>query len=89
LYLDIDSGSEAIENLSMEGHDRELIVCQYYTQCGDYIQDPEVRLRIGDDDEWVPVRFRSDPDTYQISFQGLEITSFLKIWAVNLEGQFL
>lgn len=89
LYLDIESGSEAIEDLSIERHDGELIVCQYYIQRGDYMRDPEVRFRIEDDGEWIPVRFRSDPNTYQFSFQGLEITSFLKTWAVKLEGQFL
>lgn len=89
LYLDIDSGSDAIEDLSIERQGSQLIVCQYYIQRGDYMRDPEVRFRIEDDDEWVPVRFRSDPNAYEYSSQGLEITNFLKTWAVNLDEGFL
>ena len=89
LYLDIESGSDAIENLSIERHDDELIVCQYYIQNGDYMRVPEVRFRIEDYGEWLPVRYRMDPNTYQYSPKGLEITNVLSVLAVNLEEQFL
>ena len=89
LYLNIEAESDAIEDLNIERHGDELIVCQYYMQRGDLMRDPEVRFQIQDDGEWKPVSFRDDPYTHKRSSKGLEITNFLSTWAVNLEHQFL
>jgi len=89
LYLDIEAESDAIEDLNIERHGNELIVCQYYIRRGDLMRDPEVRFQIQDDGSWKPVSFRDDPYTNKRSSKGLEITNFLSTWAVNLEHQFL
>jgi hypothetical protein len=88
LYLDIEAESDAIENLSIERHGTELIVCQYYTQRADLMRDPEVRFRI-EGDEWMPVEYRQDPHTREYCTDGLEVSDTLETWAVNLREQFL
>ena len=89
LYLDIESGSDSIENLSIERQDDELIVCQYYTENRDYMRDPEVRFRIQDDGEWLPVEYRQDPKIREYCTDGIDIEEFLRTWASNLKCQFL
>ena len=88
LYLDIDSGRDYIEDLSIKRHRNELVVRQYRTQRGDLIRDPEVRLDISNGD-WEAVEYREDPHTHQIDHDGLQLDDFLCRWATNLEEQFL
>ena len=88
LYLDIDSGRDHIEDLSIERHDEELIVCQYYTQRGDLMRDPQVRFDISGDGR-TAIEYRDDPHTHKIDNSGLSIDDFLARWSTNLQDQFL
>ena len=87
-YLDIESGSDSIMDLSIERHGDELIVCQYYIQRGDLMRDPELTFRIEADGTWTPVSYRVDAlDTYEYSTEGVPIGDMLGIWAENLRMQ--
>jgi hypothetical protein len=89
LYVDIDV-EDPIENLSIERHRNELIVCQYYEQNRDLMRDPEVKFRVEENGEWTPISYRIDGvGAYEYSTEGLEISDTLETWAVNLRDQFL
>lgn len=86
-YLDIESDSNAVMDLSIERHGNEVIVCQYYHQRGDLMRDPEVRFRI-EDGEWQPISYRIDAlNAYEYSTEGLDIDDTLEMWARNLQSQ--
>ena len=88
LYLDIKPEDDCVEDLSIERQNDELIVCQYHTQRGDLMRDPEVRFDISDE-SWTVIEYRNDPHTHQVDSSGLDIDDFLTLWATNLENQFL
>jgi len=75
--VDIKPDEQAVESLSIERRENELIVCQYYDQRGDLMRDPEVRFRI-EDDEWIPISYRQDPSVRQCSTDGIEIAEYLQ-----------
>jgi len=89
LYLNVESGSGSIMDLTVEKHSDELIVSQTYTQRGDLMRDPEIRFRIQDDGEWLPVEYRQDPNIREYCTDGIDIEDFLETWAGNLKCQFL
>jgi hypothetical protein len=87
-YLDIDSGSSAVMDLSIERHGNELIISQYYLQRGDLMRDPEVRFRVEPDSNWTPISYRIDAlNAYEYSSEGLDIDDVLEMWARNLHSQ--
>jgi len=87
-HLDIESGSDAIMDLSIERHGDELIICQYYLQRGDLMRDPEVRFRVESDGKWTPISYRIDAlNAYEYSIEGLDIDDVLETWAENLRAQ--
>jgi hypothetical protein len=87
-FLDIESNSDAIMDLSIERHGDELTVCQYYLQRGDLMRDPEVRFRAESNGEWTPISYRIDAlNAYEYSTEGLDIDDVLETWAENLRAQ--
>jgi hypothetical protein len=78
-----------LEDLTIEKISQEptkLSVSQTYTQRGDLMRDPEVVFRI-EDETWVPIEFRQDPQFYEYDENGLNIEGFLEQWGSNLRKQ--
>ena len=88
LFLDIDSGQDHVEDLNIEGNGDKLVVCQYYTQDGNLIRDPQVKFDISEEG-WTAVEYRDDPHTHKFDSSGLSIDTILSRWATNMEKQFL
>lgn len=85
---DVESDEQAVESLNIERRGDELIVCQYTTQRGDLMRDPEVRFEI--DGFWKPVEYRNDYlNKDHGDGNGLSVNEFLRDWATNLEHHFL
>jgi hypothetical protein len=85
-HLNIESDSDAVIDLSIERHNAELTVCQYYHQRGDLMRDPEVRFRVESNGEWTPISYRIDAlNEYEYSIEGLEIHDVLGTWQKTCE----
>jgi hypothetical protein len=81
--------SEIYENLVIEKVRENVIsVEQYYTHRMDRMRDPEVRFDVSDPDNWKPIEYRVDPQTYDRDEDGINLSGFLSTWDKNLSNQF-
>ena len=99
-HYSVKIASEGFMPLSIEKHDKHIMVTHYFEQNGDLVPDPDVEFVDLGGDDWLPIAIQHSTGLYckaaeqaasgnwLISKRAMaDLKSFVRMWARNLLAQ--